>query len=172
MSSEAVHPDPMALERDLLRCEVLNPLTVILIRTQFLQRITQQTPGLNDLERTALLNGLAAILASAHELGVGLELAIVQDANPATHTQPVPITPPPEVLHQAPSTESSTRPVDPSARLCPGRFLETINRDLPASTASSSPPRGWCRSSTSCPAPGTTIAANPSPGACFRRSFV
>ena len=82
------HPDPLALERDLLRYRVLSPLTVVSVRTQLLQRIVQQTPGLNDLERTALLNGLAAILASAHELGRSLEVVIGQDGHPAPITLP------------------------------------------------------------------------------------
>jgi hypothetical protein len=88
MSSEAAHPDPLALERDLLRYRVLSPLTIISARTQLLQRIAQQTPRLTDLERAALLNGLAAILASARELGSSLELVIGQDAQPATPTPP------------------------------------------------------------------------------------
>ena len=88
MSSESVHPDPLALERDRWRYQVLNPLTVISARTQLLQRIAEQTPRLSDLERTALLHGLAAIFASAHELGSTLELVIGPDV--------LPTTPPPE----------------------------------------------------------------------------
>ena len=88
MSSESVHPDPQALECDLLRYQVLNSLTVISARTQLLQRMAHQAPGLNALERTALLNGLAAILASAHELGRSLEVVIGQDGHPAPITLP------------------------------------------------------------------------------------
>jgi hypothetical protein len=88
MFSEAAHPDPIAMARDLLRYHVLSPLTVISVRTELLQRIVQQTPGLNDLERSALLNGLAAILASAQELGSSLDVVIGHSAHPAT--------PPPE----------------------------------------------------------------------------
>ena len=79
MSSESVPPDLLALERDRWHYQVLNPLTVISARTQLLQRIAEQTPGLNDLERTALLHGLVVILASARQLRSSLEVATGPD---------------------------------------------------------------------------------------------
>ena len=85
MSSDDL-PTPIPWPWSAIGCATrsLNSLTVISVRTQLLQRIAQQTPGLNDLERSALLNGLAAILTSAHELGSSLELVIGQDVLPTT----------------------------------------------------------------------------------------
>lgn len=74
-------PDPAA-ERDALHRDLLAPLTTISVRMELLLRITSVTPGLTDLERTALLEGLAATQAAAQKLREILESRLACQAPP------------------------------------------------------------------------------------------
>ena len=95
MSPEHPHVDAAVAERDRLRYALLTPLTTITGRTQLLQRITEHTPGLTDLERTVLLDGLAATLVAVQQLGQRLEALIDGEAVSGSPALPIPTTPAP-----------------------------------------------------------------------------
>jgi hypothetical protein len=61
-------PDPALTERNHTQHELNTPLTVILGRAQLLTRAVQRSSALPELERGALLEGLAAIEAAARAL--------------------------------------------------------------------------------------------------------
>jgi len=61
-------PDPALTERNHTQHGLNTPLTVILGRAQLLTRAVQRSSALPELERVALLDGLAAIEAAARVL--------------------------------------------------------------------------------------------------------
>jgi hypothetical protein len=73
----AADPNPQPDRRSNLRDRhALNtPLTLILIRSQLLSRRVGGSPSLPEPERAALLAGLAAIEAAAHQLGHAVDAA-------------------------------------------------------------------------------------------------
>lgn len=82
MVPEMSEADSVATEGDQLRTALFEPLTTITTRTELLQRITMVTPGLTDLERTALLEGLGATLGAARQLSERLEAFMRREAGP------------------------------------------------------------------------------------------
>ncbi|MFN8662909.1 MAG: hypothetical protein U0075_13525 [Thermomicrobiales bacterium] len=92
-------PDPVSAERDAIRSDLRNSLSVITGRTQLLQRQVLRSNGLLNLERDQLLYGLAVTLAEVQRVGDQLEGLISgaplaaqarAEPHPAPHHPPVP----------------------------------------------------------------------------------
>lgn len=62
------------------------PLTTISTRMELLQKITLVTPGLTELERAALLEGIETAQAAAEQLGKHLESLLTGGTLPAATT--------------------------------------------------------------------------------------
>lgn len=79
MSSEvaSVHPD--SSDPNQLREDLFVPLATISARMELLRRVTMVTLGLTNLERTVLLEGIAAAQEAAQQLGKHLEAMVARD---------------------------------------------------------------------------------------------
>jgi hypothetical protein len=80
MSYQELPANPSPTESNEFLVELLAPLGTISTRMDLLQRVTKVTPGLNDLERTVLLEGLAATQNAAQRLAKLLESMISEAA--------------------------------------------------------------------------------------------
>ena len=71
--------------------ELLAPLATISTRMDLLQRVTVVTPGLTELERTVLLEGMTTTQAAAQRLARLLE-TLISEAAPAQPNAGLPST--------------------------------------------------------------------------------
>ena len=78
MSPEYSLVHPTDGESNRLRDDLFTALGTILTRMELLQRVTMVTPGLTELERTVLLEGLAAAQAAAKQLENSLDALIAR----------------------------------------------------------------------------------------------
>lgn len=90
MSSEESPVPSVAGESSQFHDDLFTPLTTISTRMELLQRITMVTPGLTELERTVLLEGLAAAQAAALQLESQLEALIAGKMLSNASALPVP----------------------------------------------------------------------------------
>lgn len=73
MFFDDVGPGPDAAARDRARYKLGNPLTVIAVRTQLLQRQIERSSALSEQERTAMLDQVAAIVENARDLEIQID---------------------------------------------------------------------------------------------------
>ena len=66
-------PDPSIAERDQLQHDLLSPLTIISGRAQLLIRVVRRSSSLTELERGAMLDGLAIIHEAAQAQAVQID---------------------------------------------------------------------------------------------------
>lgn len=76
MSPEHSPIHPVTGESSRLHDDLFTALGTILTRMELLQRVTMVTPGLTELERTVILEGLAAAQAAAMQLEHSLEALV------------------------------------------------------------------------------------------------
>src|SRR4051812_46580738 len=72
--------DPDASERDVLRTDLRNSLSVIMVRMQLQQRQLLRADGLLNIQRDQLLDNLATTLAEVRRMSVKLEDLIAEEA--------------------------------------------------------------------------------------------
>jgi hypothetical protein len=66
-------PDPYADPLDQLRHDLKTPLTSISTRTQLVARMVRRSSSLTELERSAMLDSLAAIVAAVQVMVSGID---------------------------------------------------------------------------------------------------
>lgn len=89
MSFEEASVRPEANDPNQLRDDLFVPLATISARMELLRRITMVTPGLTNLERTVLLEGIAAAQEAAQQLGKHLEALVASGVPSDTLARPV-----------------------------------------------------------------------------------
>lgn len=82
-------PDPAVAERDRIRHELNSPLTVILGRAQLLRRMLLRS-ALPELERGALLDGLATIEEASHVLATRIQALGCDTVDDRVHVDEAP----------------------------------------------------------------------------------
>jgi signal transduction histidine kinase len=70
-------------DRDLLRHDLMTPLTVISAQTQLMQRRVLRADGLSDLERERMLTSLASTMKEIQRLTAQLERMLSGDKTPS-----------------------------------------------------------------------------------------